>query len=164
MSEIEVDKITQKGTSGISITDDIKLSSDKSIKNAAGTALLTEAGVLDNVALGSSVTGIPAQFSMGAWSTSSQSVPLETAAIDTVYQATSGDLFVVGWVYKSAATKGVVFYTDGTSSPTTKKLRGYGASGSDYVPFSCLVKKDDYWKVSGQDSPSAYTINTILLN
>jgi hypothetical protein len=59
MSEIEVDKITQKGTSGISITDDIKLSSGKAIKQADGTDLLTEAGVLDNVSLGSSAVLLP---------------------------------------------------------------------------------------------------------
>jgi hypothetical protein len=40
----------------------MNLSSGKSIKNVAGTALLTEAGALDNVALGSSVTG-----NKGAW-------------------------------------------------------------------------------------------------
>jgi len=54
-SEVKVDKLSQKGSTGIVITDDIKLSSGKAIKNAAGTALLTEAGVLDNVTLGSSV-------------------------------------------------------------------------------------------------------------
>jgi hypothetical protein len=53
MSEIEVDKITQKGTSGISITDDIKLSSGKSIKNAAGTALLSESGAFGDIKLSS---------------------------------------------------------------------------------------------------------------
>ena len=59
-SEVKVDKLSQKGSSGIVISDDIKLSVDKAIKNAAGTALLTQAGVLDNVSLGSSVTGLPA--------------------------------------------------------------------------------------------------------
>jgi hypothetical protein len=155
MSEIEVDKITQKGTSGISITNDIKLSSDKSIKNAAGTALLTEAGVLDNVALGSSVSGFPAQFSLGAWG---------TAAFDTVYRATSGDLFVTGWEYKSAAVHGMIFYTDSSASPTTKRIRAYAVSGSVYVTFSCLVKKDDYWKVSHHETGSTGEIHTILLN
>mgnify|MGYP003645124612 CR=1 FL=1 len=56
-SEVKVDKLSQKGSTGIVITDDIKLSSGKSIKNAAGTDLLTQAGVLDNVSLGSGVTG-----------------------------------------------------------------------------------------------------------
>jgi hypothetical protein len=37
---------------------DINISTGKSIKNAAGTALLTEAGALDNVTLGSSVSGL----------------------------------------------------------------------------------------------------------
>jgi hypothetical protein len=46
MSEIEVDKITQKGTSGISITDDLKMSSGKSIqvdsiKHTDGTTAIT---------------------------------------------------------------------------------------------------------------------------
>jgi len=45
-SEVKVDKLSQKGSTGIVITDDLKLSSGKAIKNAAGTALLTEAGVL----------------------------------------------------------------------------------------------------------------------
>tara|TARA_B100000745_G_scaffold298908_1_gene248513 strand:- start:509 stop:1153 length:645 start_codon:yes stop_codon:yes gene_type:complete len=58
-SEVKTDKLSQRGSSGIVITDDIKLSSGKAIKNAAGTALLTQAGVLDNVSLGSSVTGLP---------------------------------------------------------------------------------------------------------
>jgi len=57
-SEVKTDKLSQRGSSGIVITDDIKLSSGKAIKNAAGTALLTQAGVLDNVSLGSSVTGL----------------------------------------------------------------------------------------------------------
>ena len=52
-SEVKVDKLSQKGSSGIVICDDIKLSSGKAIKNAAGTALLGEDG-----ALGSGVTGI----------------------------------------------------------------------------------------------------------
>ena len=56
-SEVKTDKLSQRGSSGIVISDDIKLSVDKAIKNAAGTALLTQAGVLDNVSLGSSVTG-----------------------------------------------------------------------------------------------------------
>ena len=54
-SEVKVDKLAQKGSSGIVITDDIKLSSGKAIKNASGTALLGEDG-----ALGSGVTGFPA--------------------------------------------------------------------------------------------------------
>ena len=85
-SKVKVDTIEQQGSSGIVISDDIKLSSGKAIKqadgtdllteaglltpasdvklasgtaikNASGTALLTQAGVLDNVSLGSSVTG-----------------------------------------------------------------------------------------------------------
>ena len=51
-SEVKVDKLSQKGSSGIVISDDIKLSSGKAIKNASGTALLGEDG-----ALGSGVTG-----------------------------------------------------------------------------------------------------------
>lgn len=46
--------------------DDINMSSGKSIKKADGTALLTEAGVLDNVSLGTSVTGNSTLPSMGA--------------------------------------------------------------------------------------------------
>ena len=45
-SKVKVDTIEQQGSSGIVITDDIKLSSGKAIKNAAGTDLLTEAGAL----------------------------------------------------------------------------------------------------------------------
>ena len=51
-SEVKVDKLSQKGSSGIVITDDINLRSGKAIKNASGTALLGEDG-----ALGSGVTG-----------------------------------------------------------------------------------------------------------
>ena len=50
-SKVKVDTIEQQGSSGIVITDDIKLSSGKAIKNASGTALLGEDG-----ALGSGVT------------------------------------------------------------------------------------------------------------
>jgi hypothetical protein len=53
---------------------DINMSSGKSIKNAAGTALLTEAGVLDNVSLGSTVTG-----DKGAW------VKLQSVLPDNTY-------------------------------------------------------------------------------
>jgi len=53
----EVDNIHEKTTdAGVTIGHDLKLSSGKSIKKADGTALLTEAGTLDNVTLGSSVT------------------------------------------------------------------------------------------------------------
>ena len=45
-SEVKTDKLSQRGSSGIVITDDIKLSSGKAIKNAAGTALLGEDGAL----------------------------------------------------------------------------------------------------------------------
>ena len=65
-SEVKTDKLSQRGSSGIVITDDIKLSSGKAIKKADGTALLTEAGALDNVALGGSVTGGPTQY-VKAW-------------------------------------------------------------------------------------------------
>ena len=54
-SEVKTDKLSQRGSSGIVITDDIKLSSGKAIKQADGTDLLTEAG-----ALGSGVTGLAA--------------------------------------------------------------------------------------------------------
>ena len=58
----EVDNIHEKTTdAGVTIGHDLKLSSGKSIKKADGTALLTEAGVLDNVSLGSSVTGLPSE-------------------------------------------------------------------------------------------------------
>jgi len=79
MSEIEVDKITQKGTSGISITDDIKLSSGKAIKNAAGTDLLTQAGVLDNVALGSLVTAAANHGAVKTATNASGSAPIFVA-------------------------------------------------------------------------------------
>lgn len=58
-SKVKVDTIEQQGSSGIVLSHDVKLASGTAIKNAAGTALLTEAGALDNVALGSSVTGLP---------------------------------------------------------------------------------------------------------
>ena len=45
-SEVKTDKLSQRGSSGIVITDDIKLSSGKAIKQADGTDLLTEAGLL----------------------------------------------------------------------------------------------------------------------
>ena len=51
-SKVKVDTIEQQGSSGIVLSHDVKLASGTAIKNAAGTALLTEAGVL-----GSSVTG-----------------------------------------------------------------------------------------------------------
>ena len=51
----EVDNIHEKtADAGVTIGHDLKLSSGKSIKKADGTALLTEAGALDNVTLGSS--------------------------------------------------------------------------------------------------------------
>jgi len=56
-SKLFVDEIESSAASGISIVGEIKLNTGKAIKNAAGTALLTEAGALDNVSLGSSVTG-----------------------------------------------------------------------------------------------------------
>ena len=48
-SEVKVDKLSQQGSSGIVLTDAIKLSSGKAIKNAAGTALLGEDGALGGV-------------------------------------------------------------------------------------------------------------------
>lgn len=63
-SKVKVDTIEQQGSSGIVISDDIKLSSGKAIKNASGTALLGEDG-----ALGSGVTGA------GSW------IKLETQTI-----------------------------------------------------------------------------------
>ena len=56
-SKVKVDTIEQQGSSGIVLSHDVKLASGTAIKNAAGTALLTQAGVLDNVSLGSSVIG-----------------------------------------------------------------------------------------------------------
>ena len=44
-SKVKVDTIEQQGSSGIVITDDIKLSSGKAIKNASGTALLGKLGL-----------------------------------------------------------------------------------------------------------------------
>jgi hypothetical protein len=56
-SKLFVDEIESSTASGISVVGEIKLSTGKAIKNAAGTALLTEAGALDNVTLGSSIAG-----------------------------------------------------------------------------------------------------------
>jgi len=53
-SKLFVDEIESSAASGISIVGEIKLNTGKAINNAAGTALLTEAGALDNVTLGSS--------------------------------------------------------------------------------------------------------------
>ena len=52
-SEVKTDKLSQRGSSGIVITDDIKLSSGKAIKQADGTDLLTEAGAYGDVKLAS---------------------------------------------------------------------------------------------------------------
>ena len=52
-SRIEVDEIHEKtADSGVSIKDNLKLSSGNAIKNASGADLLTEGGTLDNVTLG----------------------------------------------------------------------------------------------------------------
>ena len=52
-SEVKTDKLSQRGSSGIVISDDIKLSSGKAIKQADGTDLLTEAGAYGDVKLAS---------------------------------------------------------------------------------------------------------------
>ena len=65
---VEVDEIHEKtADSGVTIKDDLKLSSGNAIKNASGTDLLTEAGVL-----GSSVTG---DKIAKAWVNYNQTIP-----------------------------------------------------------------------------------------
>jgi len=73
---LSVDTIEQQGSSGIVLSHDVKLASGTAIKNAAGTALLTQAGVLDNVSLGSSVTGLPSA-GIEIW----QSIPFEATTL-----------------------------------------------------------------------------------
>ena len=88
-SKVKVDTIEQQGSSGIVISDDIKLSSDKAIKKADGTALLTEAGVLDNVSLGSGVTGFPASVWVklaNATASSTAEITFDNTKITSTYQ------------------------------------------------------------------------------
>jgi hypothetical protein len=84
MGTIKTDNITGRlgSTASAPITlsgdaatfGDINISTGKSIKNAAGTALLTEAGALNNVTLGSSVRG--------SWTLSASQTPTSVASVD----------------------------------------------------------------------------------
>jgi hypothetical protein len=67
VDNIESATVSSDITIAGNVVGGLNLSSGKAIKNAAGTALLTEAGDLDNVALGSSVTLPASQTTAKAW-------------------------------------------------------------------------------------------------
>ena len=132
-SKVKVDTIEHQGSSGIVISDDIKLSSGKAIKNASGTALLGEDG-----ALGSGVT-FPAghvvkhsivRHAFAAGSNVNFTIPTTTPALVdwgssrtlqlTGVTATEGNLLQI-------STGGFSWYTndDGTySTDLTVKIDG----------------------------------------
>ena len=126
---------------------DINMGTGKSIKKADGTALLTEAGALDNVVLGSSVTGGAGLDAKGWVFISKQDISGLTdkieflTGIDTTYDNYK---FIMQNVLPESDDKTMIIYarsTDGasppvhtwhTSSGNYKTVGGYsGSSGSN---------------------------------
>jgi len=176
-SEVKVDTLSQKGSSGIVITDDIKLSSGKAIKNAAGTALLTQAGVLDNVSLGSSVTGFPAGHVINHHivshlftGVSSFTVPRSPSTLVdfgsttplqiTGISATEGNLLQMStggfiWMHDADGTYKTIinFVIDGTADV------GWGENYAHNISVAEAVFFQNYFTV-----PASFTNKTIQVN
>ena len=164
-SEVKVDKLSQKGSSGIVITDDIKLSSGKAIKNASGTALLGEDG-----ALGSGVTGAGAwqlleTITIGTESTVKVGQPAGSTYLTSTYKiykiyginlTVSADTNISARVYRD----NVLF--DGTAGYNyryTKRVTTYGeadsVTGSDNNQFP-YAAGGPYDVGSGADEQSSF--------
>ena len=129
-SEVKTDKLSQRGSSGIVISDDIKLSSGKAIKNASGTALLGEDG-----ALGSGVTGA------GSW------VKLESQTVDS-----SDSSVIIGWNSVTAATRFVSTYkiykiimSDMVVSDNDTSMRSQAYAGSSGTPATPTLYSSSHY-------------------
>jgi hypothetical protein len=71
---------------------------------------------------------------------------------DTVYQA-STDGFVLAWGSRDGEPPGVRGYTDSSNPPATLRIASregeYGNTSRQSITMP--VKKDDYWKVTGEN-------------
>jgi hypothetical protein len=190
-SKLFVDEIESSTASGISVVGEIKLSTGKAIKNAAGTALLTEAGALDNVALGSSVTGINTPNFMVRLS-GSQSIDNAESATKILFDTEdidSGGKFAsnkftptVAGIYFISCTLGVESNTNASTSlvrVTIYKGSGAGASSAidgvsarvDYrtnkgrgaaINCNCLVELDSDDYIEGFAFNTASTGTSVI--
>jgi hypothetical protein len=110
------------------------MSTGKSIKNAAGTALLTEAGVLDNVALGSSVTATVAEIG-GVHTTGSVSASATALTVASGSGISDGD-FVVG----EGITPGTTVASGGGTVNIVLSANANVALSTDPVSFYSATK------------------------
>ena len=166
-SEVKTDKLSQRGASGIGITDDIKLSAGKAIKNAAGTALLTQAGVLDNVSLGSSVTGKGLQHIKTITASGVTNVAFvngtASVVLDSTYEIYKifGSNIVVPWsvdgtyLRVSLSTAAGVGYTAATSGGIAGGGTSEGVTGATSYYFADGAFMETTYGVGGASGESA---------
>jgi len=154
-SAVDCLNITSAGDVDFSGNTDakIKLPSAGGIYESDGTtAILTESGgavTLDNVTLGSSVTGIA---ELGTWA---------SASFDTIYRATDGDLFVTGYLSASGIC-GAILYSDSSTPPSVIRVRQEANIGH-YQHISVVIRKNDYWKITVENG-SGVALWVIRLN
>jgi len=128
-SKLFVDEIESSAASGISIVGEIKLNTGKAINNAAGTALLTEAG-----ALGSSVTATVAEIG-GVHTTGSVSASATALTVASGSGISDGD-FVVG----EGITPGTTVASGGGTVNIVLSANAIVALSTDSISFYSATK------------------------